>query len=55
MIQKTPWGKKNARFHERYAKVQIWKRGHCLSLGPPSSTRNVDGAGPANMSRGSSW
>jgi len=53
MIQKAPQGKKSARLHERYAKVQNWMRGHSLSLGPPSSTRNVDGVGPANMSGGS--
>jgi len=51
-IQKTPQGKKNARLHERYAKVQNWMRGHCLSSGPPSRTRNVNSDGPTNMSRG---
>jgi len=53
MIRKTPWGKKSERLHEIYAKVKNWMRGHSLSSGPPSSTRNVDGVGPANMSRGS--
>jgi len=52
-IQKTPRGKKSARLHERYAKVQNWMIGHNLSSGPPYSTINVDGAGLANMSRGS--
>jgi len=52
-IRKTPRGKKNARLHEIYAKVQNRMRGHCLSSSPPSSAKNVNGAGPANMSRGS--
>jgi len=55
MILKTLQGKKSARLLARYAKVQNWMRGHSLSSGPPSSTKNVDGAGPANMSRGSPW
>jgi len=52
-IRKTPRRKKNARLHEIYENVQNSMRGHCLSLVPPSSARNVDGAGPANMLRGS--
>jgi len=52
-IRKTARRKKNARLHEIYENVQNWMRGHCLSLVPPSSARNVDGAGPANMLRGS--
>jgi len=52
-IQKTTQGKKSARLHEGFTKVQNWMRGHGLSSGPPSSTKNVDDARTANMSRGS--
>ena len=49
-IRKTSQREKNARLHDRYAKVQNRMRAHSLSSGPPSSARNVDGAGSPNMS-----
>lgn len=49
-MQKTSWRKESEKIHDRYAKVQKRMRGHSLSSSPPSSARNVDVVGPANMS-----
>ena len=50
-MRKTSWRVECARLHDRYAKVQNRMRGNNFSSSPPSSTRNVDGARPANMLR----
>ena len=37
--------------HERCVEIQNRILGHILSSGPPSSAKNMDDVGPANMSR----
>jgi len=49
-MRKTSWRVECARFHDRCEKVQNRMRGHNFSSGSPSSTRNVDGVGPTNIS-----
>jgi len=50
-MRKTLWREESARLYDRYEKAQNKMRGHSLSYDPPCSSRKVDGAGPANMSR----
>ena len=50
-MRKTLWMGDFDIIHDRCEKVQNRMTGHILSSGPPSSARNVDSAGPANMSR----
>ena len=49
-MRKTSWRDECDGIYDRYLKVQNRMRGHNLSSSPPSSARNVDGAGVANMS-----
>lgn len=49
-MRKTSLRDECNRIHDKCVKVQNRMRGHNLLSSPPSSTRNVDGAGPANMS-----
>ena len=49
-MRKTSWRGECNRIHDRCEKVKTRMKGHNFSSGPPSSTRNFDGDGPANMS-----
>ena len=49
-MRRTSWRDKCNRIHDRCEKVQNRMRGHNLSSSPPFSAKNVDGAGPTNMS-----
>jgi len=49
-MQKISWRGACNEILDRCVKIQNRIRGHSLSSRPPSSTRNVDGDGPANVS-----
>ena len=52
-MQKTKRRDDYDSIHDRCAKIQNKMRGHSLSFGPPSSTINADGVGPAKHIMGS--